>query len=107
MTTRWVARTGLAPPRRALTHPVMPSAIRTATKVIGMRIDGGGSRIASIGSSAPTVKAIAEDIAACQGLVNSSGSMPNSMSMWAANASCSVSSTATVRAVSGDRPLAS
>ena len=50
---------------------------------------------------------MAEEIAACQGLVNLSGSMPSSTSMWAANASWSLSSRATVRAVAGDNPLAS
>ena len=75
--------------------------------MIGTRSDGGGNRIASSGRMAPTVNAMAEEIAACHGLVSSSGSMRSSMSTWAANASWSVSSSATVRAVAGVSPLAS
>ena len=107
MSTRTVARLASAPPRRALIKPVTARAMRTAATVIGMRSAGGGNRIASSGSNAPTVNAIAEEMAACHGLVSSWGSMPSSMSMCAANASWSVSSSATVRAVAGDSPLAS
>ena len=42
ITTRCVARTGSAPPRRALTQPVIASASSTATNVTGMRAAGGG-----------------------------------------------------------------
>ena len=40
-----------------------------------------------IGKIDPTVNAIADEIAACHGLVSLSGSMPNSASTCAANAS--------------------
>ena len=83
----------------------MARAINTAAKVIGTRVDGGGNRIANSGRIAPTVNAMAEEIAACHGLVNSSGSRRSSASTWAANASWSVSSSATVRAVAGGQPL--
>src|SRR5689334_17440802 len=63
--------------------------------------------MANRGSTAPRVNASAEAPAACHGLVSSSGSMDSSASRWAASASCSVSSRATVRAVSGRRPFAS
>ena len=43
--------------------------------------------MATIGRIEPTVNAIADEIAACHGLVSSSGSMPSSASTCAANAS--------------------
>ena len=64
------------------------------------RNDTGVRVIASSGSRPPIVKATIDANAACQALVSWFGSMPNSMSAWAANASCSVSSWATFFAVS-------
>ena len=72
MTRRSDARTLLLPPRWADTAPVIVSAASTATNVTGIRHPGGGSRIASSGSSAPRVNATADDRAACQGLTRSS-----------------------------------
>ena len=43
--------------------------------------------MATIGRIEPTVNAIADEIAACHGLVSSSGSIPTSASTCAANAS--------------------
>src|SRR5258708_16979607 len=106
ITTRATAARRLVPPRRALTSPVTASATSTATKVTGTRQAAGGARIATSGRSAPMVNDAAEAIAACRGLVRSLGSMPSSTSTWAANASCLVSSSATVRAVRADRPFA-
>ena len=62
--------------------------------------------MATIGRIEPTVNAIAEEIAACHGLVSSFGSMPSSASMCAANASWAVSSSASFVAVSALAPLA-
>ena len=64
ITTRSTARFSGLPPIRALTAPVRASANSTATKVTGTRQAGGGSRMASSGSSAPTVKDSAEAAAA-------------------------------------------
>ncbi|MNI82047.1 hypothetical protein D3C73_1387190 [compost metagenome] len=80
-------------------------ASRTATNVSGTRISGGGSRMASMGSAAPKVKATAEAKAAFQGLTMSSSWIFSSAERWAAKASCSVSSCATVRAVSALSPF--
>ena len=63
MTTRRTARLRSAPPSRALSDPVTARAIRTATKVTGIRTDDGGRMIASSGSSAPSVNEIADEIA--------------------------------------------
>ena len=68
MTRRSVARDLAAPPRWAETVPVIARATSTATKVTGTRHSGGGSRIASSGSSAPSVNAIADESAACHGI---------------------------------------
>src|SRR6202045_2070203 len=67
--TRSIGRTGFTPPSRALTQPVIASAIRTAKTVTRIRTDGGGTRIAIRGRMAPAVKDTADEIAACQGFV--------------------------------------
>src|SRR5690242_18685575 len=54
----------IAAPRRALRVPVRPRAIRTATNVTGTRRPAGGSRMASIGSTAPDVNDSADAPAA-------------------------------------------
>ena len=48
----------------------------TVVTVIGICQALGLSTMASSGSTEPRVKAIAEEIAACHGLVSASGSMP-------------------------------
>src|SRR6516164_2488436 len=107
MTTRRTARRTSLPPRRALRAPVRLRAIRTATKVTGTRRSAGGSRMASIGSTAPHTNDSADAPAAWVGLGMSAGSMCSSASRWAASAPRAVSSTATVWAVAAERPLAS
>jgi hypothetical protein len=82
-----IARCLGAPPRLADTAPVTTRATSTAATVTGIRSVVGGNRIAISGSSAPTVNDSADDRAACQGLVRSSGSIPSSTSACAANAS--------------------
>src|ERR1700736_876557 len=72
--TRRVGRRGFAPPSRALTQPVIASAISTVMTVTRIRADGGGTRIAIRGRIAPRVNDTADEIAACQGFVSSSGS---------------------------------
>ena len=80
---------------RTLPAPATPSAICTAMKVIGTRWDGGDSRIAAIGSTAPSRNEIPDAPAACTELASSSGSIWSSAWACAASASCGVSSTAT------------
>ena len=58
-------------------------ATRTAAKVTGTRRPAGGSRIESIGSSAPETKDSAEAPAAWIGLARSDGSICSSASRWA------------------------
>ncbi len=74
-TTRIVARVLLASPARALKYPVIARATATAAKVIGMRKDGGGKVMASMGSTAPAKKDVPEPDAACQGYVGLPGSI--------------------------------
>ena len=107
MTIRMTARRTLLAPSRALRAPVRARASRTATKVTGTRRPAGGSRMASIGSRAPDINETAEAPAAWTGLGTSAGSMCSSASRWAARAPWAESSSATVRAVAGERPLAS
>ena len=85
--TRRIGRRGFAPPSRAATHPVIASASRTAATVTGMRVDAGGRRIAMSGRSAPMVNDTADEIAASQGFVSSSGSIRSSSSACAASGS--------------------
>ena len=73
----------------------------------GTRHVAGVAITAISGSSAPSVNATAEAPAARHGLVSSSGSRWSSASTWAESASCSVSSTATCRAVARERPFSS
>lgn len=81
--TRTVPRTGFAPAARALIQPVMVSATTVATPVTGIRKVGGGTSIATSGSSAPSVNETADEMAACLGLISSWGSRPSSSSTWA------------------------
>ena len=63
----------------------MASATMTRAKVSGIRMAGEARTIARRGSRAPRVNDRAEEIAACQGLVSSSGLIPSSASTCAAN----------------------
>ncbi len=95
------------PPRAADAAPVMTRATSTAATVPGIRNAWGGSRIAINGRSAPTVKATADQAAACHEFVRSVGSIPAPRRRARQKASRSVSSSATARAVAVDTPLAS
>ena len=76
MTSRSTAVVIRARPSRALIAPVIARARMTVVTVIGICQALGLSTMASSGSTEPRVKAIAEEIAACHGLVSASGSMP-------------------------------
>jgi hypothetical protein len=77
MTTLVDARNTPAPPIFALRAPVNTSATRTDMKVTGMRIDTGGSIMATNGRTAPIRKDAAEAKAACQGFVKLLNFMQN------------------------------
>ncbi len=55
----------------ALSNPVIRSPMSTATNATAIRADSGGTRMAMSGSSAPIVKASADEPAATQGLTRS------------------------------------
>lgn len=63
-------------------------------EVTGTRSSAGGNRMARMGKLDPTVKAAADEAAACHGLVSASGLMPSSASACAAKASRAVSPSA-------------
>ena len=68
MTTRRTARRTFQPPKWTLRAPVSAKATITAARVTGTRRLAGGSRMASIGSSAPETNDSFEALAAWKGL---------------------------------------
>ena len=74
--TRMTARSRGASPRHAESQPTSANATITMTNVAWIFHGPLNSRIASRGTSAPTVKDTAEETAAAQGEVNSSELRP-------------------------------
>ena len=96
------------PPSRATSVAVRHRAATTARTVSGIRQVAGASALIASGTAAPTMKPSPASTAVPTGVGESSlGVMPCSTSAWCSSASFVLSSSATRRARSGERPLSS